>query len=70
MIANIIIIILWVICGLISLIPYLNPEELGAMGRGKQMITLLIFVVLGPVIGFSTFLHLLLFYYFGGEGSP
>ena len=66
----IIIIIMWVLLGVVSLVPYMNPEELGQMSSGKKLLTLLIFIVLGPLIALSTFLHLLLFYYFGGQGEP
>lgn len=62
-----IIIILWALLGIVSLVPYLTPDEVGAFGPAKRMFTLVLFIAIGPIIGLSTVIHLLLFYYFGGD---
>lgn len=62
-----IIIVLWALLGIVSLVPYLTPDEVGAFGPGKKLFTLVLFIVIGPIIGLSTVIHLLLYYYFGGD---
>ena len=63
----IIVIILWVLLGVVSLIPYLTPDEVGSFGPGKRLFTLFMFAAIWPIIGISTVIHLQLFYYFGGD---
>lgn len=65
-----IIIIFWILLGLVTLVSYLTPDEVGSFPDWKRILTLFIFVALGPVIALSTVIHLLLFYYFGGDGAP
>lgn len=62
-----VIIVLWALLGIVSLVPYLTPDEVGAFGLGKKLFTLLLFIAIGPIIGLSTVIHLLLYYYFGGD---
>lgn len=62
-----VIIVLWALLGIVSLVPYLTPDEVGAFGPGKKLFTLLLFIAIGPIIGLSTVIHLLLYYYFGGD---
>ena len=63
----IIVIILWVLLGVVSLIPYLTPDEVGSFGPGKRLFTLFLFMAIGPIIGISSVIHILQFYYFGGD---
>lgn len=62
-----VIIVLWALLGIVSLVPYLTPDEVGAFGPGKKLFTLVLFIAIGPIIGLSTVIHLLLYYYFGGD---
>lgn len=59
--------VFWFLLGMTTLIPYMTPGEIGSLSPGKQIFTLILFITLGPIIAISTIVHLLLFYYFGGD---
>ena len=63
----IVIAVFWFLLGMTTLVPYLTPDEIGSQGTGKQIFTLVLFIALGPIIALSTVIHLLLYYYFGGD---
>jgi hypothetical protein len=63
----IVIAVFWFLLGMTTLVPYMTPDEIGAQRPAKQFFTLILFITLGPIIAISTVIHLMLFYYFGGD---
>lgn len=62
------IIFLWVLMGLVAMVPYL--EQIREMHWSRKIITPILFMALGPVLGMSVVVYMFLFYYMGGEEGP
>ena len=63
----IVIAVFWFLLGMTTLVPYMTPDEIGSQRPVKQFFTLILFIALGPIIAISTVIHLMLYYYFGGD---